>query len=154
MNCANPGFARVGQRALARQRHIERGTAGVGDDHQIAESLGCGIDIACYRRHRRAGLGHVDRPLDHVGHMHHAAYRRADQDLAAIASGAQILLKTAQMEPHHRRERGVDGGGGSPTIFAQDRIESVRKRNRQVRQPFGKQLAHAALMYGISYRPE
>jgi hypothetical protein len=54
------------------------------------------------RRHRRAGLRHVDRLVRRVVDMDHAAGRRADQQLAAEPRAQQVAFQQAQMLLHQR----------------------------------------------------
>ena len=135
----DPGLARPRDGAAAHQADVVGGAAGVGDDGGMARRLGQRIVAAGHRRHRRAGVERLDRPLGEFLDIGDAALG-GDRRAAGPA-------KPALAQPAGERrgdsgssglQRGVDAARRGAAVLAQRRVELVRQRDRHVRQPLGQ----------------
>ena len=97
-----PSIAREFYLPVADQTHIKGGAAGIAHNHIIREPFRLHIGEPGNRRHRRTGFHEVDRTFNHLGQMHHATERSADQNVVAKTRGAQIGLEIGQIFLHQR----------------------------------------------------
>ena len=158
---AKPRLGCVRDLPARDQAHVERGAPGVADD-QVGRSgffllhpgLRTDVGKGGNRSHRRSGADRVDRTLDDLLGAPGAAERRGDEDVAAQPGFAEVRLQRAQIALHQRLQRRVDCRGGSAAVLADDRVQTVRERERRSR-PFAlDQLGDAELVGGIDDRPE
>ena len=149
-----PRVPRKHQPSVPYQADIERRAARVADHDIVREPLHLGTRAARDRRHGRARLDAVNRPLRKRLDMHAAADGGAYEDFAPVAGRAQVPIHLAQMALHERLQRRVDRRRRSATVFADDGNELVRERIGNVRQVLLDQVRHRQLMDRVDVGPE
>src|SRR3984893_9484775 len=70
---AQPGLARERDLSVMHQAYVEAGAAGVAYDEVATADIVLGISAPGHRRHRGARLDQVNRTLNDIADMHHAA---------------------------------------------------------------------------------
>jgi hypothetical protein len=83
-----------------------------------------------------------------------AALRSYDQRPARKSIVPQVAGQTLHISGHHWLERSIDAGGAGAAIFAQGRVELVRKRIGNAQHMLFNQFADAQFVLWIDDRPQ
>ncbi len=151
---ADPGLARPRDARSTDEADVVGRAASVGDDGGVRTLVGLSEVAAGNRRHRRAGIDEMNRLVRDFRGVDNAALRSYDQRPARKSIVPQVAGQTLHVSGHHWLERSIDAGGGGAAIFAQGRVELVRKRIGNAQHMLFNQLADAQFVLWIDDRPQ